>query len=168
MGGDVDPSHPYRRSLLIAVAPECGDAEARARHPRLRPGKPVLWLELEIVAGSVSETKVVLVLPPLPRTSCEEIVSAFYNQHWQQVTKIATPYAASRGIAHHTGGTNSYYLMEFGHSDGVRKTDWTQQCIAGVAERTPAWLELFAPLTEQCRKAITPTRLGRMRLWRRR
>lgn len=165
VGGDVDPAHPYRRSLLLAEAPDCDEAEASARHPRLRPRKPVLWLQLEILAGRISETKVVLVVPPLPGTSCQEIVSAFHKQHRHQVAKIAAPYAVSMGTTFHNGGTNTCDLMEFGLSDGVGKPDWTQQRIDGVGARTQAWVELFAPLADQCRKAITATLQPRAR-WR--
>ena len=115
--GDVDPAHPYRRSLLIAVAPDRDDAEARARHPRLRPGAPILWVEVEIVRP----TKVLLVLPPLPGTSCEKIVSAFCKQHEPALEKIARPYPVNMWTTFHNSGTTKYELMEFGNSTGVAK-----------------------------------------------
>jgi hypothetical protein len=38
---------------------------------------------------------------------------------------------------------------------------WAER-VAAVAERTPAWIDLFAPLAKQCREAITANpRLGR-------
>jgi hypothetical protein len=103
----------------------------------------------------VRPTKVLLVLPPLLGTSCEKIVSAFCKQHEPAVEKIARPYPLNTWRTFHNGGTTTYDLMEFGLSDG--KPDWTQRRIDGIAERTPAWIELFAPLANQCRKAITAT-----------
>jgi hypothetical protein len=39
--------------------------------------------------------------------------------------------------------------------------DWMGR-IADIANRTPAWIELFAPLSQRCREAITVNpRLGR-------
>jgi len=152
--GDVDPVHPYRRSLLVAVAPDCDDPEAHPRHPRLRPGTPILWIQFEIVPYAISTTRVELVAPPVPGTTCKTIVSAFYERQMPPLTKIATPYPTSGCTAFHSGGYTTYELMGFGDGVRVGKADWTQR-IAGVADRTPAWLELFAPLAEKCRDAIT-------------
>jgi hypothetical protein len=163
--GDVDPVHPYRRSLLVAVAPDCDDPEAHPRHPRLQPGTPILWIQLEIVPYAISTTRVELVAPPVPGTTCKTIVPAFYERQMPQLTKIATPYPSSGCTTFHSGGYTTYELMGFGGSVGVGKADWAQR-IASVADRTSAWLELFAPLSKKCREAITaanprPTGIGR-------
>jgi hypothetical protein len=86
----------YRRTLPIAVAPECDDAEARARHPAMRPGKTVLWLQFVIRWDSPTESKVELVVPPPLSSLKEKIFDLFFKEHLPELEKIAKPNPVSR------------------------------------------------------------------------
>jgi hypothetical protein len=174
----------YRRTLPIAVAPECDEAEARARHPSMRPGKTVLWLQYVIRRDSPSESKVELVVPAPMSLLRGKIFDPFFKEHLPELARIAEPNFAKGRMVIHDRETTSYEVMEYdrlaeigaykatgekmdfagivaAHKAMGGKIDWAAR-VAAVAERTPAWIDVFAPLAKQCRDAITANpRLGR-------
>jgi hypothetical protein len=163
--------NPYRRTLPIAVAPECDDAEARTRHPAMRPGKTILWLQFTIRRDRLVESKVELVVPAPLSSLRLKIFDPFFEEHLPELARIAEPNVAKSRIVVHDRETISYEVMDYDYSGGIeagkayqamdKKIFWAER-IAAVAQRTPAWVELFAPLAEQCRDAITANpRLGR-------
>jgi hypothetical protein len=161
----------YRRTLPIAVAPECDDAEARARHPSMRPGKTVLWLQFVIQRDRPGESKVELVVSAPLSSLRLKIFDPFFEEHLPELARIARPNVAKSRIVIHDRETISYEVMDYDYSGGIeaykayKAMDWKifwAGRIAAVAQRTPAWIDLFAPLAKQCRDAITANpRLGR-------
>lgn len=175
---------PYRRALPIAVAPECDDAEARTRHPALRPGKTILWLQFTIRRDQMIKSKVELVVPAPLSSLAEKIFDPFFEEHLPELERIAKPNVVSWRVVLHDREVIHYevmendYLAEIGaykangekmHLAGIvaahkamgGKIDWSAR-VAAIAQRTPAWIDVFAPLAKQCRDAITANpRLGR-------
>jgi hypothetical protein len=175
--------NPYRRTLPIAVAPECDDAEARARHPSMRPGKTVLWLQFTIRRDYPIESKVELVVPAPLSSLMGKIFNPFFEEHLPELERIAKPNPVSNRFANssrvsspaliHDRERTSYDVMGYDYSGGIEAAKaykamgwdifWAER-IAAVAQRTPAWIDAFAPLAKQCRDAITANpRLGRTR-----
>jgi len=71
----------------------------------------------------------------------------------------------------HDRETTSYDVMGYDYSGGIKAAKayqamgweiyWAERT-AAIAQRTPAWIDVFAPLAKQCRDAITANpRLGR-------
>jgi hypothetical protein len=88
-----------------------------------------------------------------------------------ELARIASPNVAKSRIVIHDRETISYEVMDYDYSGGIeagkayqamdKNIFWAGR-IAAVAQRTPAWIDLFAPLAKQCRDAITANpRLGR-------
>jgi hypothetical protein len=156
--GDIDPTHPFRRSLPIAVVPDCDDAEARGRHPAMRPGKTILWLQFELRRGRPSDSEVVLVVPPPLSELRRRIFDPFFKEHSSSLERIASPNHVSGGVTLHSRDTISFNVLAYEYTGG--KTDWAER-LAGIAQRTPAWVELFAPLARAVQEVITANpRLG--------
>jgi hypothetical protein len=161
----------YRRILPIAMAPECDDAEARARHPSMRPGKTILWLQFVIQRDRPGESKVELVVPAPLSSLRGKIFDPFFEGHLPELERIARPNVAKSRSVIHDRETIRYEVMDYDYSGGIeaykasKAMDWKifwAGRIAAVAQRTPAWIDLFAPLAKQCRDAITANpRLGR-------
>lgn len=150
--GDIDPTHPFRRSLPIAVVPDRDDSEARGRHPAIRPGKTVLWLQFELHRDRPSHSEVVLVVPPPLDSLRLRIFDPFFKEHSSALERIASPDHVSGVTTFHSRDTISFNVLAYEYTGG--KTDWAGR-LAGIAQRTPAWIELFAPLTRTVLEAIT-------------
>ncbi|WP_131811901.1 hypothetical protein [Mycobacterium mantenii] len=187
----------YRRTVPIAFAPECDDAEARARHPSIRPGKTVVWLQYVIRMDSPGDSKVELVIPAPLSLLRGKIFDPFFKERLPELESIAKPnYVINRRDKRSRsrrqtsvtpvddGKTISYVIMEYDRLAEIRaykvtgevmdmawiaaaykamdKKIWWAQRVAAVAERTPAWINVFSPLEKQCRDAIAENpRLGR-------
>lgn len=191
---NVLSENPYRRALPLAVAPECDDAEARARHPAVRPGRTILWLQFAIYRGSPAASKVQLVVPaPLTKLT-DEILLQFGRKHLGELATIAMPnpvgnrtwilspvynFSPEQKARPHSEveamviddrNTMTYEVMGYDYPGGGLayrekavggNVDWSER-VTDIAQRTPAWIEIFAPLAKQCRDAITANpRLGR-------
>ena len=162
--GDVNPMHHTRRSLPLAVAPDCDDTESRARHPAVRPGSIIFWLQFELQGDDPFRFEVKLVVPAPLSSLHEEIFSPFYRDHIPALEKIAKPNRVRQGYGLPMRGTRTYHLALYDGGDRVDQVhdiDVAER-IKSIAEMTPAWVELFAPLAKRCRDAITANpRLGR-------
>jgi hypothetical protein len=193
---DVLAEDPFRRTLPVAVAPDCDAAEARARHPSMRPGKTVLWLQFTIRRDSPGDSKVELMVPA-PLSLLKEIIfDPFFKEHLSELEKIAhpNPVTNQRGKGNRSRKhmvvthvldreTISYEVMDYDYAGDLAPfkstdgkidfpafvaayrakggMDWTAR-IADIADRTPAWIDVFAPLAQRCREAITANpNLGR-------
>jgi hypothetical protein len=179
---------PFRRTLPLAIAPDCDDAEARARHPSMRPGKTVLWLQYVMHRDNPSGSTVELLVPPPLSSLARQIFDPFFDEHLPELEKIAKPYpvfnpylqrlrnrsAKSKGVSRRARTSDraaiSYEVMRSYLPDrkainaykAMGEKNWWSGHIADIAERTPAWIDVFAPLAQQCREAITVNpRLGR-------
>jgi hypothetical protein len=168
--GDVDPAHRFRRSLLLAVAPDCDDTEARVRHPALRSGKPILWLQLEISPDvefytvpegwAIGGATVILVIPPPLSSLDQELFSPFFEQRHPDLDKIAGPNSAGISSRRYVRGAVSYKIADFEQTVPFDDVDWAG-LISSFGRLVPAWVDVLAPLAKQCREAIAANpRLG--------
>jgi hypothetical protein len=187
---------PFRRTLPLAVAPECDEAAARTRHPSLRPGKTVLWLQFTIRRDRPADSKVELIVPAPLSLLREEIFDPFFEEHLPELEKIANPNPVSNQRGQRNSSrrhmvvshvldreTISYEVMDYDYAGQLAPytsvggkidfaafvaaykakggMDWTAR-IAEIAERTPAWIDVFSPLAQRCQEVITAKpRLGR-------
>jgi hypothetical protein len=130
----------------------------------MRPGKAVLWLQYVIRRDSPGESKVELMVPAPLSSLRPKIFDPFFKEHLPELARIATPNVAKSHMVVHDRETISYEVMDYDYSGGIeaarayqamdKKIFWAGR-VAAVDERTPAWIELFAPLAQQCREAIT-------------
>jgi len=149
----------------------------------MRPGKTVLWLQFTIRRDYPIESKVELVVPAPLSSLMGKIFNPFFEEHLPELERIAKPNPVSNRFANssrvsspaliHDRERTSYDVMGYDYSGGIEAAKaykamgwdifWAER-IAAVAQRTPAWIDAFAPLAKQCRDAITANpRLGRTR-----
>jgi hypothetical protein len=130
----------------------------------MRPGKTVLWLQYAIFRDSPGKSKVELMVPAPLSLLRRKIFDPFFKQHLPELARIAKPNLATSRIVFHDRETISYEVMDYDYSGGIeaarayqamdKETFWAER-VAAVAERTPAWMDAFAPLAKECRDTIT-------------
>lgn len=109
---------------------------------------------------------------PAPLSSlAEKIFDPFFEEHLPELERIAKPNVVSWRVVLHDREIIRYEVMDYDYSGGIAaykahaargwEIFWEER-VAAVAQRTPAWIDLFAPLAKQCRNAIAANpRLGR-------
>ena len=128
-------------------------------------------MQFTIRRDSLTESKVELMVPAPLSSLTGQIFDPFFEEHLPELARIAEPNVAKSRVVVHDRETISYEVMDYDYSGGIEayraykamggKVDWTGR-IAAVAQRTPAWVDVLAPLAKQCRNAITANpRLGR-------
>jgi hypothetical protein len=159
--GDIDPAHRLRRSLPLAVAPECDQAEVRARHPALRPGQTILWLQFEIFTRGEHDTTIILVIPPALSSLNWKLFQPFFQERMPALERVAGPNHTRMGATYYSREIITYDVAVYERTRAISDIDHWAQRISDVARMTPAWVELFAPLARAVLEVITANpRLG--------
>jgi len=144
----------FARFYPIAVAPQCDEIDAPKRHPALRPGKIILWLEFEMLPKrNDGECRLELIVPP-PLNPLNNKVSSYLIRHLAMFKKIADPDQFSQKTSFDIYKTSRYELVKYEPHGEFTIDDW-QQRIAGIARRTTDWAEALSPLAVSIGQAIT-------------
>lgn len=158
--GDV--GSPFRRTYPIAFSPDCDEVHARIRHPALRPGMPILWLELAIVPGSWGRGEVELIVPAPLTVFSSDLCWPFMMENFPLLEQIAHPHSMKLSATHGHQRAVSYQLAEFAPFPAEPSIDDWEERLEDIVRRAPAWTDLLAPLAEKLRRYITVNpRLGR-------
>lgn len=152
---DIDLAHPFRRSLPLATAPECDDNEARKRHPALRPGQAILWLEAEIHKTGEHDTTVVLVVPPPLSSFHLEVFWPYFQSRKSELQAIVGANQVDRYSTHHNGDIISFDIAGYERTRPLGEADqWAPQRIAEIISLTTALVDFFDPLCRWCQEII--------------
>lgn len=154
--GDFDPNNRFRRSLVIATAPDCFPAEAEMRHPSLLPGTPVVWVSFEISQLLLNNLEVKLALPVALGDGPSNPAWNFVFDHREVIEEIAKPYEG--GVRSYLAGPVASHRLFAWQGDSVD----CEEVIGAVAERGRSWSELFQPLAQLiCEKIASDPQLGK-------
>jgi len=144
----------FRRSLPFAFAPDCGDPVASDRHLALRPGMPILWIQIEVVPDSRGFGTVDLVAPEPFSELWADLAWSFLISQQEASTRIAHPHRASTKVG---GGGRTVFsgLIEFVRmASEPTIADWTS-LLDDIVGRVPALIHFLTPLTETMQRHIT-------------
>jgi len=141
--GNVDLQAKYTRSLPLAFVPEPDPADNQHRHPALRPGQPILWLNCDFRPGS-EHTVSLIVTPSISHLLNYDIGMFFFDN--QSALKSASAPHSSWASRVNGRGVNSDSIATFGGPDPYQ---WHER-IEFITQKTPAWRTVLQPIIQTC------------------
>jgi hypothetical protein len=129
------------------VAPQCVDTDVANRHPALRPGRTLLWLEAEIHRRGEHDTTVILVIPPPLSSFRLEVFWPYFELRMPALQAIVGADHTNMCSTQHSSEIVAFDVAAYERTRPLREAaKWAPQRISGIACLTPALVDFFEPL----------------------